>query len=69
MKIRENDLPDHLEAQKKADKRTPVSRRQFLKKTAYATPSLIILGSLVKPVTAAAGSDDIGFPTSSKSDW
>ena len=43
-------------------KKTSVSRRKFLKKTAYATPSLIILGALSKPVTAHASVvDDTGF--------
>ncbi|PHS41850.1 MAG: hypothetical protein COB07_02080 [Sulfurovum sp.] len=52
--------------QVEVSKKTSVSRRQFLKRSAYATPSLIILGSLAKPV-AAFGSDNKIFPTNNKS--
>jgi len=30
-------------------------RRSFIKKALYATPSVIILGSIVKPTSATAG--------------
>ena len=33
-------------------KDTSISRRSFLKRTAYVSPSLIVLGALSKPVTA-----------------
>jgi hypothetical protein len=36
-----------------------ISRRKFLKKTAYAAPSLIILGQLLEP-TPASGSNNSG---------
>lgn len=57
MKIRENDLMSSKKDQKKVDKGTVVSRRQFLKKTAYTAPSLVILSSLTRPTVAFGGSD------------
>jgi len=35
-----------------------VQRRDFLKKAVYITPSLIVLGNIVKPIKANA--DDFG---------
>lgn len=36
------------------------SRRQFLKKAAYHTPSLLILGQLIEPTTVLAGKSGPG---------
>lgn len=52
MKNRNKHTIEQKEDQKEVSKKTSVSRRQFLKKTAYATPSLIILGNLPTPVMA-----------------
>jgi len=38
------------------------SRRKFLKKTVYATPSLIVLGSLSKPTDLFGDGDTSGIP-------
>lgn len=49
-------LFEHTEAQRKDE---VVSRRQFLKKTVYAAPSLVVLGHLARPTNARAdGSGD-----------
>lgn len=40
------------------------SRRSFLKKAAYAVPTIVALGQITNPVTAAAGSF-VGGGTSS----
>jgi len=39
---------------KKNTEKSLVSRRQFLKKSAYHAPSLLILGELISPEEAAA---------------
>ena len=48
-----------LELKKTADKKTETriskSRRSFLKKSVYAAPTLIVLGSLIKPEEVKAG--------------
>lgn len=59
MKKRNKHMIEQKKDKVEVPKETSVSRRQFLKKTAYVTPSLIILGGLSKPVIAL-GSDDIG---------
>jgi len=54
----------NLNKQEKKDKSKKAleqERRSFLKKTAYATPTLIALGGLIKPTKAAA---DFGGPPS-----
>lgn len=45
---------DPTEKDKKAKNHVQKERRSFLKKTAYAAPSLIILGQLAKPTQAKA---------------
>jgi hypothetical protein len=37
-------------------------RREFLKKAVYATPTVVVLGSLIKPTSAKA--NDFGPPPS-----
>ena len=37
-------------------------RREFLKKALYTTPTVVVLGSLIKPKSAKA--DDFGAPPS-----
>ncbi len=55
----------NLNKQEKKDKSKKLlthERRSFLKKTAYATPTLVALGSLMKPTKATAA--DFGGPPS-----
>jgi len=48
---------DPKEEGKKTKNHIQKERRSFLKKTAYAAPSLIILGQLAKPTQAKAESN------------
>lgn len=49
-------MKDQIENQKESSKEISMSRRKFLKKTGYAAPSLVVLGSLTRP-SVAFGSD------------
>jgi len=50
------------ENKKASEKKMKKERRRFLKKAVYAAPSLMVLGSLAKPVTAAAACGTGGPP-------
>ena len=41
---------------------TPSKRREFLKKSAYSAPVLLVLGQLAKPTKAQADSGDPSGP-------
>lgn len=43
-------------------KHTSQNRRKFLKKALYATPTLVVLGTLAKPTNLEAGSTIPGPP-------
>ena len=44
-------------------------RRTFLKKTAYAAPSLIVLGQLTRPTTAKAFGTPPSAPSDTEQPW
>jgi hypothetical protein len=44
-------------------------RRSFLKKTAYAAPSLIVLGQLARPNSAKAFGTPPSAPSESQQPW
>jgi len=54
-----------IKKKNETDQQPPKERRRFLKKVAYAAPTLIVLGQLGKPTKAAAGygspPSDAGF--------
>ena len=56
---------DPKDKQTKAKNKMQKERRNFLKKTAYAAPSLIVLGQLARPNRAKA---DLGPPPSAPGD-
>ncbi len=58
MENRNKNLVEPMEDKEKVCKETSISRRQFLKKTAYITPSIIVLGNLPIPVIAGASTID-----------
>ena len=51
-------MTEQKKEQTEVSKKIFASRRKFLKKTAYVTPTLIVLGNLPKPVLASGGSGD-----------
>lgn len=56
MENREKEMKDQVKDQNESSKEISMSRRKFLKKTGYAAPSLVVLGSLTRP-SVAFGSD------------
>lgn len=50
-KTRLNDLQENISEKNRKE------RRSFIKKTVYAAPTLIALGTLMKPTSAQAGGD------------
>jgi len=46
---------DHSIASKKQEQEGLESRRSFIKKAAYAAPTLVALGTLMRPTEAKAG--------------
>lgn len=61
MEDKAKDMIEQIEDKKEINSETTVSRRQFFKKTIYAAPSLVVLGSLARP-TVAYGSDTRAGP-------
>jgi hypothetical protein len=51
---------------KSEEHKTINSRRTFIKKAAYAAPTLLIMGSLMRPTETKAG---FGPPPSSPNNW
>jgi hypothetical protein len=58
MENKKKELLSNLEKQKESK----ISRRGFLKRTAYHAPVLIAMGQLVKPTNTQADSDVSGHP-------
>ncbi len=58
MENRNKNLVEPMEDKEKVCREIFISRRQFLKKTAYITPSIIVLGNLPIPVIAGASTID-----------
>lgn len=48
------------ESKKASEKKMKKDRRTFLKRAVYTAPSLIILGSLARPVAAVGASGECG---------
>lgn len=42
------------------------SRRSFLKKAAYAVPTVVALGQITNPVKSSAGNSDVSFKGNGK---
>ena len=47
------EMKDQVKNQNDSSKEISMSRRKFLKKTGYVAPSLIVLGSLARPITGS----------------
>mgnify|MGYP006955158180 CR=1 FL=1 len=60
---------DPKDKQTRAKNKMQKERRNFLKKTAYAAPSLIVLGQLTRPTTAKAFGTPPSAPSDTEQPW